>query len=103
MDVVTNVKTVKLFANVRHEDNAILAAMKGYFKRSLDRAEVMVLFRFLLLVLAGIMPIVLIGYSVVQWSNGLATVSRVFHGHYPSWLSLIIHRLSFCWLLWSPR
>ena len=77
VDVVTNVKTVKLFANVRHEDNAILAAMKGYFKRSLDRAEVMVLFRFLLLVLAGIMPIVLIGYSVVQWSNGLATVGQI--------------------------
>ncbi len=77
VDVVTNVKTVKLFANVRHEDNAILAAMKGYFERSLDRAEVMVLFRFLLLVLAGIMPIVLIGYSVVQWSNGLATVGQI--------------------------
>ena len=77
VDVVTNVKTVKLFANVRHEDNAILGAMKGYFERSLDRAEVMVLFRFLLLVLAGIMPIVLIGYSVVQWSNGLATVGQI--------------------------
>src|SRR5210317_165191 len=77
VDVVTNVKTVKLFANVRHEDNAILAAMKGNFERSLDRAEVMVLFRFLLLVLAGIMPIVLIGYSVVQWSNGLATVGQL--------------------------
>ena len=75
--MVTNVKTVKLFANVRHEDNAILGAMKGYFERSLDRAEVMVLFRFLLLVLAGIMPIVLIGYSVVQWSNGLATVGQI--------------------------
>jgi ATP-binding cassette subfamily B protein len=37
----------------------------------------MVLFRFLLLVLAGIMPIVLIGYSVVQWSNGLATVGQI--------------------------
>ncbi|REJ69680.1 MAG: ABC transporter ATP-binding protein, partial [Proteobacteria bacterium] len=35
------------------------------------------LFRFLLLVLAGIMPIVLIGYSVVQWSNGLATVGQI--------------------------
>jgi ATP-binding cassette subfamily B protein len=77
VDVVTNVKTVKLFANIRHEDNAILGAMKGYFERSLDRAEVMVLFRFLLLVLAGIMPIVLIGYSVVQWSNGLATVGQI--------------------------
>ena len=77
VDVVTNVKTVKLFANVRHEDNAILGAMKGYFERSLDRAEVMVLFRFLLLVLAGIMPIVLIGYSVVQWSNGLATIGQI--------------------------
>jgi ATP-binding cassette subfamily B protein len=77
VDVVTNVKTVKLFANIRHEDNAILGAMKGYFERSLDRAEVMVLFRFLLLVLAGIMPIVLIGYSVVQWSNGMATVGQI--------------------------
>ena len=60
-----------------HEDNAILNAMKGYFERSLDRAQVMVLFRFLLLVLAGIMPIVLIGYSVVQWSNGQATVGQI--------------------------
>ena len=77
VDVVTNVKTVKLFANVRHEDHAILNAMKGYFERSLDRAQVMVLFRFLLLVLAGIMPIVLIGYSVVQWSNGQATVGQI--------------------------
>ena len=77
VDVVTNVKTVKLFANVRHEDNAILNAMRGYFERSLDRAQVMVLFRFLLLVLAGIMPIVLIGYSVVQWSNGQATVGQI--------------------------
>ena len=77
VDVVTNVKTVKLFANVRHEDNAILNVMKGYFERSLDRAQVMVLFRFLLLVLAGIMPIVLIGYSVVQWSNGQATVGQI--------------------------
>ena len=77
VDVVTNVKTVKLFANVRHEDNAILNAMKGYFERSLDRAQVMVLFRFLLLVLAGIMPIVLIGYSVVQWSNSQATVGQI--------------------------
>jgi ATP-binding cassette subfamily B protein len=77
VDVVTNVKTVKLFANVRHEDKAILNAMKGYFERSLDRAQVMVLFRFLLLVLAGIMPIVLIGYSVVQWSNGQATVGQI--------------------------
>ncbi|RJL06531.1 ABC transporter ATP-binding protein [Paracoccus aestuarii] len=77
VDTITNIKTVKLFAHADHEDQAALGAMAGFRERALDFGVVSTWFRLSLMVIAGILPVVLVGGAILLWREGLATVGDV--------------------------
>ena len=73
VDTITNIKTVKLFANARFEDGAAIEAIRAFRHRALDFGELAALFRFALMALAGVLPVILIGTTLILWSNGAAS------------------------------
>lgn len=73
VDTITNIKTVKLFAHHEHEDRAALGAMAGFRERALDFGVVSSSFRISLMFVAGLLPLILVGGSVLLWRQGLAT------------------------------
>ncbi|MEQ6202911.1 ABC transporter ATP-binding protein [Sulfitobacter sp. HNIBRBA2951] len=77
VDTITNIKTVKLFAHDDHEDRAALGAMNGFRTRALEFGYLAAGFRFALMSLAGILPVLLIGATVLLWQNGMATAGDI--------------------------
>ena len=77
IDTISNIKTVKQFAHISHENDAAVLAMDKYLSRSIDRQKTMLEFRIVLLTLAGLIPVGLIGLSLLSWVNNLATVGEV--------------------------
>jgi ATP-binding cassette subfamily B protein len=73
VDTITNIKTVKLFAHDDHEDRAALGAMESFRKRALEYGYLAAGFRFSLMSLAGVLPVLLIGATVYLWQRGMAT------------------------------
>lgn len=73
VDTITNIKTVKLFAHAQHEDRAALGAMAGFRERALDFGIVSTWFRLSLMTVAGILPVILVGGTIMLWRQGLAT------------------------------
>ena len=77
VDTITNIKTVKLFAHAEHEDRAALSAMAGFRERAVDFGVVSTWFRFSLMTLAGLLPVILIGMAILQWQQGNATAGDI--------------------------
>ncbi|NNF24235.1 MAG: ABC transporter ATP-binding protein [Rhodobacteraceae bacterium] len=77
VDTITNVKTVFLFALSSHEDRAALNAMGTFRERALAFGTMAALFRFLLMTLAGALPVLLIGLSLYLWSRGAASAGDI--------------------------
>jgi ATP-binding cassette subfamily B protein len=77
VDTVTNIKTVKLFAHDRYEDQAALDAMGTYREASIAFGKISVLFRFCLMSLAGVLPVLLVGGALFYWSRGLVTAGDI--------------------------
>ena len=77
VDTVTNIKTVKLFATSAHEDEAALRAMGTYRERFLEFGAVSVAFRFWLMAVAGLLPVLLIGGALWYWSRGLISAGDI--------------------------
>lgn len=77
VDTITNIKTVKLFAHDDHEDRAALGAMEGFRKSSLEFGYLAAGFRFALMSLAGILPVLLIGATVLLWQRGMASAGDI--------------------------
>ena len=77
VDTITNIKTVKLFAHAEHEENVALGAMAGFRERALDFGRVSTWFRFSLMFVAGALPVVLIGGTLLLWRDGLATAGDI--------------------------
>jgi ATP-binding cassette subfamily B protein len=77
VDTITNIKTVKLFAHAEYEDRSALSAMMGYRERALDFGVVSTWFRFTLMVLAGVLPVVMVGGAILLWSEGHATTGDI--------------------------
>ncbi|QFT64887.1 ABC transporter ATP-binding protein [Roseivivax sp. THAF30] len=77
VDTVTNIKTVKLFAHADHEDRAALGAMSEYRNRALEFGRVSVTFRFWLMTLAGLLPVLLVGGALLYWSRGLVSAGDI--------------------------
>lgn len=77
VDTVTNIKTVKLFAHDDHEDQAALGAMAGFRQKALEFGGLAALFRMGLMLIAGILPILLVGGTLLLWSNGGATTGDI--------------------------
>ncbi len=77
VDTITNIKTVKLFAHAAYEDRVALDAMQVFRDRSLDFGVISTWFRFALMTLAGVLPVLLIGGTLWMWSNGQATPGQI--------------------------
>ncbi len=73
VDTITNIKTVKLFAHSDHEDQAARTAMVELREKSLDFGRLSASFRFILMVLAGVLPVLLLGATLLLWQAGSAT------------------------------
>jgi ATP-binding cassette subfamily B protein len=73
VDTITNIKTVKLFAHHEHEDRAALKSMGTYRERALDFGVVSSWFRLALMAIAGVLPVILVGGTVLLWQQGGAS------------------------------
>ena len=77
VDTVTNIKTVKLFAHAEHEDRAALGAMGQYRDRFIAFGKLAAGFRFWLMILAGIIPVALVGAALFVWNQGLVSAGEI--------------------------
>jgi len=73
VDTITNIKTVKLFAHDDHEDRAALGAMEGFRAAALRFGRLAAGFRLALMTLAGVLPVLLIGGTLLLWRQGAAS------------------------------
>lgn len=73
VDTITNIKTVKLFGNSKFEDRSALGAMAVLRERALEFGHLSTGFRFALMMTAGILPVLLIGGTVMLWQSGGAS------------------------------
>ncbi|MFV0360916.1 ABC transporter ATP-binding protein [Tropicimonas sp.] len=73
VDTITNIKTVKLFAHAGHEDRAALDSMAAFRDRTIAFGRLAAGFRTVLMVLAGVLPVLLIGGTLLLWSRGMAS------------------------------
>ncbi len=73
VDTITNIKTVKLFAHAEHEDRAALLAMDEFRDRAIEFGNVQAAFRFWLMAVAGVLPVLLIGGAAWLWSVGISS------------------------------
>ena len=73
VDTITNIKTVKLFAHADHEDAAALGAMQTFRERALEFGYLAAGFRLALMTLAGVLPVILLGGTILLWQRGIAS------------------------------
>jgi len=73
VDTITNIKTVKLFAHDDHEDQAALGAMQTFRDTAIGFGYLSAGFRFALMSLAGLLPVLLLGGTILMWQAGQAT------------------------------
>ena len=73
VDAITNIKTVKLFAHSEFEDQSARISMVDLRERSLEFGKLSASFRFILMTLAGILPVMLTGTTLWLWQAGAAT------------------------------
>ncbi len=73
VDTVTNMRTVKLFAHADFEDEAAIGAMQVYRDKTMDFGTVSTTFRLLLMVIAGTLPVMMVGMTLILWSQGNAS------------------------------
>ena len=77
VDTVTNIKTVKLFAHQDHEDAAALGEMRSYRETAFAFGRLSSGFRSVLMVLAGALPVILVGAVLWLWTLGLASAGDI--------------------------
>jgi ATP-binding cassette subfamily B protein len=73
VDTITNIKTVKLFGHMDHEDRAALDAMGTLREKALAFGLLSTGFRFALMATAGLLPVLLIGGTTWLWTTGVTT------------------------------
>jgi len=73
VDTITNIKTVQLFAHSAHEERSAQDAMVTFRDRALEFGYLSASFRFCLMTLAGVLPVLLIGAALWLWQNGSAS------------------------------
>ena len=77
VDTITNVATVKLFAQGDAEEMATNDALSGYREAGSAWAGTVVTFRLFIFTLAGVLPVALVGLSIWLWGQGLATAGDI--------------------------
>lgn len=73
VDSITNIKTVKLFAHATHEERSAQDSMVKFREAALHFGYLSATFRFCLMTLAGLLPVLLIGATLLLWRNGMAS------------------------------
>lgn len=73
VDTITNIKTVKLFAHDEHEDQAALGAMETFRQSAVRFGRLAAGFRLALMTLAGLLPVLLLGGTILLWQAGNAS------------------------------
>jgi ATP-binding cassette subfamily B protein len=77
VDTITNIKTVKLFGHAAHEDRAALDSMALFRERAVEFGRISTGFRFALMTVAGLLPVLLIGGTLLLWQAGAATPGSI--------------------------
>ncbi len=77
VDTIGNIKTVKLFAHDNHEDQAAIFAMKEMRKKAIAWGWISASFRGSLMVLSGVLPLILVGVTLLVWTRGGATTGDI--------------------------
>ena len=77
VDTVTNMKTVKLFAHAKYEDSVALESMENFRDKAHSYGIISSWFRFTLMGLAGVLPVLLVGGTVWLWSRGMASAGDI--------------------------
>lgn len=77
VDSITNIKTVKLFAHADHEERTAQDAMVSFREKSLHFGYLSASFRFCLMCLAGVLPVLMIGATLFLWQSGTATEGNI--------------------------
>ncbi|MEM9797266.1 MAG: ABC transporter ATP-binding protein [Pseudomonadota bacterium] len=77
VDTITNIKTVKLFGHAKHEDSAALDAMGKLRVEALAFGRMSTAFRFGLMFCAGLLPILMIGSTLILWRAGQASAGDI--------------------------
>lgn len=77
VDTITNIKTVKLFAHDAHEDRAAIDAMGQYWRAAVDFGWLSTSFRFWLMGLGGLLPVLLVGVTLFFWAQGTASAGDI--------------------------
>ncbi|GLO72176.1 multidrug ABC transporter ATPase [Phaeobacter inhibens] len=73
VDTITNIKTVKLFAHDDFEERTAQDSMADFRTKALHFGYLSASFRFCLMTLAGVLPVLLIGATLVLWRDGIAS------------------------------
>jgi len=77
VDTITNIKTVKLFAHDDHEDRAAIDAMENYWGTAVSYGWLSASFRFWLMALGGLLPVLLVGMTLYFWTTGAASAGDI--------------------------
>ncbi|SFS19707.1 ABC transporter ATP-binding protein [Yoonia litorea] len=77
VDTITNIKTVKLFAHDDHEDRAATDAMARYWDKAVHFGWLSAAFRFWLMALGGLLPVILVGTTLYLWTIGAASAGEI--------------------------
>ena len=73
VDTITNMRTVKLFAHQDHEDKEALNALENFRDKAKRFGVVASSFRYFLMLVSGILPVILVGGVLLLWIQGIAT------------------------------
>jgi len=77
VDTITNMRTVKLFAHQDYEDQVAIGAMENYRDTTIDFGSVSTAFRFWLMMIAGLLPVLMVGAAVWLWTRDIATAGDI--------------------------
>lgn len=77
VDTLSNMATVKLFAHKDREERAVERSVNEFRERALDFGVMSAGFRFVLMTLAGTLPVLLIGAALFFWQAGTATAGDI--------------------------
>ena len=77
VDTLTNMKTVKLFARTDSEEGAARAAIGRFRGTALDFGRLSTRFRISLNIIAGALPVLMIGGALMLWQSGAATAGEI--------------------------
>ncbi|QFU10191.1 Putative multidrug export ATP-binding/permease protein [Rhodobacteraceae bacterium THAF1] len=77
VDTITNIKTVKLFAHDDYEDRAAFDSIATFREKVVDYGILSAGFRFTLMAVAGVLPVLLIGGTLWLWSRGSASAGDI--------------------------